>query len=165
MIGLSAEDMASSRMCRSANHQHSTAARSQRGSRAAGSAYPQPARPTLRHWRKAARPAGAGQGLPLRLAGEHPWLENLLERAFIFSPASVIEEIDIDLSVDEDQAQAHDWRAQKRRAAEQAEAESLVAALRRCRGNVSQVAEELGISARAVRMKLRTHALNAAQFR
>ncbi|WP_428995632.1 helix-turn-helix domain-containing protein [Lamprobacter modestohalophilus] len=40
-----------------------------------------------------------------------------------------------------------------------------MAALRRCRGNVSQVAEELGISARAVRMKLRTHALNAAQFR
>ncbi|WP_428995752.1 helix-turn-helix domain-containing protein [Lamprobacter modestohalophilus] len=56
-------------------------------------------------------------------------------------------------------------RAQKRRAAKQAEAESLLAALRRYRGNVSQVAEELGISVRAVRLKLRTHALNASQFR
>jgi len=92
-------------------------------------------------------------------------LENLLERAFIFSPASVIDEIDVDLSVDADQAEEHDWRARKRRAAEQAEAESLVAALRRCRGHVAQVAEELGITARAVRMKLRTHGLNAAQFR
>lgn len=94
-------------------------------------------------------------------------LENLLERAFIFSAESVINDIDIDLHAMANAAPSSraDWRARKRRAADQAEAASLTAALSRRRGNVSEVAEDLGITARAVRMKLRNHALDPARFR
>ena len=92
-------------------------------------------------------------------------LENLLERAFIFSPGAVIEELDLDLTGMTTQQAGEDWRERKRRVAQQAEAEYLISTLRRCRGNVAQVAQELGITARAVRMKLRAHDLTAANFR
>jgi DNA-binding NtrC family response regulator len=91
-------------------------------------------------------------------------LENLLERAFIFSPGAVIEELDVEPAPMTEQA-GEDWREHKRRVAQQAEAEHLISTLRRFRGNVSQVAQELGITARAVRMKLKAHALTAANFR
>jgi len=41
----------------------------------------------------------------------------------------------------------------------------LTAALRECHGSVTDVAKALGITPRAVRMKLRAHGLNATAFR
>jgi len=92
-------------------------------------------------------------------------LENLLERAFIFAPGAVIEKLDVDPSAVTAQQAGEDWRERKRRVAQEAEAEYLISTLRRFRGNVAQVAQELGITARAVRMKLKAHALTAANFR
>jgi len=90
-------------------------------------------------------------------------LENLLERAVIFTPGAVIEHLDVEPAAGPDTA--HDWRQAKRHAAAQAEIGTLTVALRECHGSVTDVAKALGITPRAVRMKLRAHGLNATAFR
>jgi DNA-binding NtrC family response regulator len=93
-------------------------------------------------------------------------LENVFERAFIFSSGPVIEDIDVPRTPAESVVDAGDsWRTHKRRAAKEAEASALVSALQRSQGNVDEVAEVMGITARAVRMKLKSHGLSARDFR
>jgi DNA-binding NtrC family response regulator len=91
-------------------------------------------------------------------------LENVFERAFIFSPGAVIEDIDV-AAVCNTAAEGPAWRLHKQRAAKEAEAGALIAALERAEGDVCIVADRMGITPRAVRMKLKAHGLSARDFR
>lgn len=109
-------------------------------------------------------------------AMRHTWpgnvreLENVLERAFLFAHRSCIEDIDVpvvipDAAADPNPAQDTDLRTQTRHAAQAAETRLLRDALLRRGGNVSAVAREVGISARAVHQKLKAHNIDPAPYR
>ena len=57
------------------------------------------------------------------------------------------------------------WRTRKQQAAKQAEVDTLVRALKVSHGNVDQIATQMGITPRAVRMKLKAQGLRAADYR
>ena len=96
-------------------------------------------------------------------------LENVLERAFLFASGSCIEEIDAgtpdSAEGTADPGQGSDLRAQTRHAAQRAETQLLRDALLRSGGNVSAVAREVGISARAVHQKLKAYSIDPAPYR
>lgn len=121
--------------------------------------------------------------VPEKVLGEEAWrsillydwpgnlreLENILERAFLFSPSSVIEAIDTPLTSSQkgkDQHKTHfTFRELKKKAAMEVEVRFIEDALVRNHGNVSAVARDMGISPRAVHMKLKTYGLDAMPYR
>ncbi|HDH07854.1 MAG TPA: sigma-54-dependent Fis family transcriptional regulator [Gammaproteobacteria bacterium] len=96
-------------------------------------------------------------------------LKNVLERAFLFSPTSVIKTIDLPLMATQQgeygQKTTSTIRELKKKAAMDVEVRSIRDALVRFQGNVRAVAHEMGISPRAVYMKLKTHGLDAMSYR
>jgi DNA-binding NtrC family response regulator len=124
------------------------------------------------------RLAGKYHG-PRKALGERAWatalsyawpgnlreLENVLERAYLFSPGGVIEEIPVSTGRTAGTLPGNNLREEKRRAAMQVEARFIEDALVRQRGNVSAVARLMGITPRAVHMKLRAHGIDAGSFR
>jgi transcriptional regulator with PAS, ATPase and Fis domain len=90
-------------------------------------------------------------------------MENVLERAFIFAADARITDIDVPVTTPSESLPA--WRTRKQQAAKQAEVETLTRALRVSRGNVDQIATQMGITPRAVRMKLKAQGLRAADYR
>jgi DNA-binding NtrC family response regulator len=118
--------------------------------------------------------------LPIKVLSEQAWgkvlgydwpgnlreLENVLERAFLFARGSVIEDIealpDAPAGGRADNTSLRDLRQHAARAAE---AKVMVQALKRCDGNVSAVARTMGITPRAVHMRLRSLGIDAAAFR
>jgi DNA-binding NtrC family response regulator len=115
---------------------------------------------------------------PRKMLGERAWaaalgyawpgnlreLENVLERAYLFAPGYVIEDIPVDAGRSED-VLAGTLRDAKKQAAMEVEARVIEDALARAGGNVSAVARQMGITARAVHMKLRTHGIDARSYR
>jgi DNA-binding NtrC family response regulator len=91
-------------------------------------------------------------------------LENVLERAYLFAAGDVIEEIPVETQGAEE-AGANTLRDAKRRAAMEVEVRVIEDALARARGNVSAVARQMGITPRAVHMKLQAHGIKAATYR
>lgn len=118
-------------------------------------------------------------GGPRKMLGEHAWaaafrypwpgnlreLENVLERAFLFSPDSVIEELPVDSHQANGLTATGGLREAKRRAGMELEARIIEDALARARGNVSAVAREMGITPRALHMKLRGLGIAAEPYR
>jgi len=119
-------------------------------------------------------------GRPLKLLGSEAWkqimaydwpgnvreLENILERAFLFAPGQVIDDVGVQMTGSpENPATEDNIRSRKQWAAQQVETKILQEALFRHNGNVSEVAKEIGISRRAVHQKLRNHNIIAAAFR
>ena len=119
---------------------------------------------------------------PRKVLGEQAWskimrhawpgnvreLENVLERAFLFARGSCIEDIDAPVpgaDPGSGAGQNMDLRTQTRDAARAAETQLLRDALLRRGGNVSAVAREVGITARAVHQKLRAHNIDPAPYR
>jgi DNA-binding NtrC family response regulator len=92
-------------------------------------------------------------------------LENVFERALIFSPGPTIDDIDVQPPIEGAAAAGQSWRVHKQTAAKEAEAGALIAAMKRGGGDVVKVADLMGITPRAVRMKLKTHGLTASDFR
>lgn len=96
-------------------------------------------------------------------------LENVLERAFLFSSSSVIEAVDAPLfatQAGEDGQKANATiRELKKKAAMEVEIRFIQDALVRFQGNVSAVARDMGISSRAVYMKLKRYGLDAMSYR
>ena len=95
-------------------------------------------------------------------------LENVLERAFLFARGSVINNIDAPPSVTMpslDAAENTSLKDLRQRAAHAAEAKVIIQRLKSCDGNVSAVARSMGITSRAVHMRLRSLGINAATFR
>ena len=115
---------------------------------------------------------------PTKALGERAWaaalsyhwpgnlreLENVLERAYLFAPGNVIEELGVDVP-DTGQDINGSLRDAKKRAAMEVEARVIEHALASAGGNVSAVARQMGISPRAVHMKLRAHGIDAASYR
>ena len=119
---------------------------------------------------------------PRKVLGERAWmrvltyewpgnlreLENVLERAFLFAGGCVIDNIAMNSPVG-----AHGavdiadltLRDAKRQAAMKVEAAVIAEGLAQYRGNVSAVARLMGITPRAVHMKLKAHGIDAAVYR
>lgn len=106
----------------------------------------------------------------------YPWpgnvreMENVLERAFLFSQDSAISEvrlpqIDSIAPTGHEQALDQPLKEAKRCAAEQVESLILKQALARFRGNVSEVAKSLGVTPRAVHQKLNSHNIDPNTYR
>jgi DNA-binding NtrC family response regulator len=102
-----------------------------------------------------------------------PWpgnqreLENVIERSLLFARASVIDTIALPApspqteSVDD----AGGLRALRHRAAREAENKAIVEALKECNGKVSLAARAMGISSRAVHMRLKLLGIRASDYR
>ncbi len=121
--------------------------------------------------------------VPSKTLGEEAWwsimaydwpgnlreLENVLERAFLFSPTSIIETVDAPLIATQQreygQKTVSTIQALKKKAAMEVEVRFIKDALARFQGNVNAVARDMGISPRAVYMKLKTHDLDAMSYR
>jgi DNA-binding NtrC family response regulator len=88
----------------------------------------------------------------------------VLERAYLFAPGSVIEAIPVETD-GAGQTAPGTLRDAKRRAAMDVEARVIEDALARARGNVSAVARQMGITPRAMHMKLRAHGIDAGTYR
>jgi len=115
---------------------------------------------------------------PCKVLGERAWaaalsyswpgnlreLENVLERAYLFAPGSVIEEIPVEVQ-GAGETLMGTLREAKKRAAMEVEVRVIEDALARARGNVSAVARQMGITPRAVHMKLRAHGIDASTYR
>lgn len=115
-----------------------------------------------------------GQDVIERLMG-YSWpgnvreMENVLERAFLFSPGSVISEVQLP-QIDSIVPVGHEPLGQslkeaKRCASEQVESLILKQALARFQGNVSEVAKSLGVTPRAVHQKLNSHNIDPNTYR
>ena len=92
-------------------------------------------------------------------------LENVLERAYLFAPGGVIAEIPVEVQSPAAAPVPNSLRDAKRHAAMEVEARMIDEALARARGNVSEVARQMGITPRALHMKLRAHGIVAATYR
>lgn len=95
-------------------------------------------------------------------------LENVLERAFLFSRGQVIDAIDVEAGERADGGNPSDTgnlRSRKLNAAREIETHILQDALLRLDGNVSAVAKEIGITRRAVHQKLKSNGIDAAAYR
>lgn len=117
-------------------------------------------------------------GGPRKVLGERAWLsalsyswpgnlrelENVLERAYLFASSKVIEDIAVEPQETIRSPQGT-LREVKKRAAREVEARLIENALARTRGNVSAVARQIGITPRAVHMKLRDYGIDAAHYR
>ncbi|MFZ0792001.1 MAG: sigma-54 dependent transcriptional regulator [Chromatiaceae bacterium] len=118
-------------------------------------------------------------GGPRKVLGEHAWatafrypwpgnlreLENVLERAFLFASGSVIESLPVEDHQAPGLGATGGLREAKRRAGRELEARIIDDALARARGNVSAVAREMGVTPRALHMKLRGLGIAAAPYR
>ncbi len=119
---------------------------------------------------------------PAKALGERAWrkvlgyhwpgnvreLENVLEHAFLFCQGQVIDDLSVEAPQGSDPPgsdQSIPLRQIRRDAARDVEAKVIEDALTRFRGNVSAVARAMGITPRAVHMKLRTYRLKAGDYR
>jgi DNA-binding NtrC family response regulator len=94
-------------------------------------------------------------------------LENALERAFLFSRSTVINAITLPKLGPEspDIGGTASLRELCQRAARDAENKVMIQALKQCGGNVSALARAMGITPRAVHMRLKSLGISAAVYR
>ncbi len=94
-------------------------------------------------------------------------LENVLERAFLFARGPFIDTIALPKPDAESQGVANDGslRELRQRVAREAENKLIAQVLKRCNGNVSAVARSMGVTPRAVHMRLKSLGINAAAYR
>lgn len=90
-------------------------------------------------------------------------LENALERSILFTRGEEITELDIALP--EKTKTIEDWKDIKEQAVNKTEQSLLEAALKEHSGKVKKVAENMGITTRAVYGKLKKHEINLADFK
>jgi len=98
-------------------------------------------------------------------------LENVLERSFLFARGLVIESVEVHgpgrapETAGAENADARVLRDAKRRAGMDIENRILRDILTRYAGNVSATAKEMGITPRAVHLKLKVHGIDAQRYR
>jgi two-component system NtrC family response regulator len=103
----------------------------------------------------------------LEALARYPWpgnvreLENAVERAVIMSKGKLIDTSDLGIEVSENATDVGSLR----KARDRAERESLVEALVKTRGNISQAAKLLGVSRPTFHGMLEKHKVNARDFR
>ena len=89
-------------------------------------------------------------------------LENVLERSLLFASGSQLTELDLDIKAPPHNTQ--DWKAIKENALACAEKVFLEAALKQYQGDIKQVAAHMGMTTRAIYLKLNKHHINKADF-
>jgi DNA-binding NtrC family response regulator len=94
-------------------------------------------------------------------------LQNVIERAFLFARASIIDETALPKPDRGSPGNSgrEKLRQLRQRASREAENKMMVQALKQSDGNVSAVARSMGITARAVHMRLKTLGIDAAAYR
>ena len=97
-------------------------------------------------------------------------MENVLERTFLFSPGTVITEVQLPAMdstgpVESGQVADQSLKEAKRCAVDQLEAQILKQALTRFHGNISEVAKSLEVTPRAVHQKLNLHSIDPKAYR
>ncbi len=107
------------------------------------------------------------QALSYNWPGNLRELENVLEHAFLFARAPVIDTIALPKPDAESQGggDVGSLRELCQRAAREAENKVIVQALKRCNGNVSALARAMGVTPRAVHMRLKSLGISAAVYR
>lgn len=105
--------------------------------------------------------------LKYRWPGNLRELENVLERAFLFARGKVIDAIELPRpsSEYEDITDDNRLRDARKRASREAESKVIVEALIQCDGNVSAVARAMGVTSRAVHMRLKSLGINPSTYR
>jgi transcriptional regulator with PAS, ATPase and Fis domain len=90
-------------------------------------------------------------------------LENILERSLLFTSGTVMTELDLEIPVNTNNVD--DWRGVKENTAAKVEQSFLESALKQHQGDVKKVAENMGITSRAVYNKLKKYAIKLADYR
>lgn len=93
-------------------------------------------------------------------------LENVLERAFLFARGSVIDSLELPQVAPEQEIPDNiHLREARLKASREAESKLMVQALKQCEGNVCAVARTMGITPRAVHMRLKSLGISASAYR
>lgn len=92
-------------------------------------------------------------------------MENVLERSYLFASSEIISEILLDTGKESMDSPLETLREAKQRASLEIERRIIKHAMLREQGNVSAVAKQIGITPRAVHMKLRSHGIDASSYR
>jgi two-component system response regulator HydG len=90
-------------------------------------------------------------------------LENVLERSLLFATGNQLTELDLD-SKKKINIPPEDWKAIKENALARAEKSFLEAVLKQYRGDIKLVAEHMGITTRAIYLKLSKYNLNKVEY-
>ena len=90
-------------------------------------------------------------------------LENILERSILFATGKEITKLDLEFAADSNTI--HEWKDIKELAITQAERIFLEGALKQHQGDVKKVAEDMGITTRAVYTKLKKYMLCSVNYR
>lgn len=96
-------------------------------------------------------------------------LQNVLERSFIFAAGEILEDIQLNSRSSGFSTQADpcgmSWQDYKQDLIEQAEKDFLGCSLHRCKGDVSEVACEMGLTKRSIYLKLCRYGLDPNDYR
>lgn len=99
-------------------------------------------------------------------------LENVLERGYLFAQGQVLENIDLGAEnqvdtefADVTEPPSQGWQEHKRQLIEQAERRYLEHSLRRYRGDVSAIANDMRLTSRSIYLKLSKYRLDLDQYR
>jgi len=96
-------------------------------------------------------------------------LENVLERSFLFATESRIDQVELPNQTRKLGSSSGDlaapWAEVRKQALEDVERHYLERALKRCQGNVKEVAKWMELTPRAIYQKLAHYRLNSGAFR
>ncbi len=99
----------------------------------------------------------------------YPWLgnvrelENILERSLLFTSGTVMNELDLESPANTNKVD--DWKGLKENTAAKVELSFLESALKQHQGDIKKVAENMGITSRAVYNKLKKYEIKLADYR
>ncbi len=99
----------------------------------------------------------------------YPWpgnvreLENILERSLLFATGKEMSKLDLDFSAGS--SNNSDWRTIREDVIARAERSFLESALKQHQGDIKKTAEDMGMTSRAVYIKLKKYQINLMDFR
>jgi two-component system response regulator HydG len=99
----------------------------------------------------------------------YPWpgnvreLENILERSLLFATGKEMSKLDLDFSAGS--SNKSDWRTVREDVIARAERPFLENALKQHQGDIKKTAEDMGMTSRAVYIKLKKYQINLMDFR
>jgi two-component system response regulator HydG len=105
----------------------------------------------------------------MRKIRAYPWpgnvreLENILERSLLFTNGKEMTELDLELPVKTESVD--EWKGIKEHTVARIEQSFLETALKLHQGDIKKVAENMGISSRAVYTKLKKYEINLGDYR
>ncbi len=92
-------------------------------------------------------------------------LENVLERSFLFTPGREITQLDLELNQETANSHNPHWRELKAHTLDEVERAHLDALLTQHKGHIKIIAENMGLTTRAIYAKLKKHQLSPSDYR